>query len=243
MSEEGSSPGGGAAPTPPADAPAQAPTLDVAALVAQITTHLTGVFDEKLTSQKNEIFANLRRTGVLSKQSSAADQPAPQQSAPASAPSGVSHTEMQSALERERVFSARAAKHGLTEAQDRRMRAALATAPLESFGSEVDAYLADMGLAKTPPPATATADNNKPAQTQAPEQKQRPNSSDMGGAAPTNLRDSESIALSRPREISSHDFDTLVAKHGQAKAMSMFTEAVMRDLRTFRLTPESRRQR
>ena len=231
MSEEGASPGGGAAPTPPAEPPAStpAPSLDVDSLI----TRLTGVIDEKITASQNATHAALRKAGVFEKVKTTEPAPStPTTSAPAVAQAGVSMADLDARLEMERVVASREAKHSLTEAQVKRLRGTLNGVSREQLAAEADAYLNDVGLVKavTPPPAPATP---QPATPQA----AKPNISDRGGAAPTDTRDFEGVLNSRPLEMTGHDVDDLVIKHGHDKGMQMFQEKVLQALSRIRIKP------
>jgi hypothetical protein len=134
-------------------------------------------------------------------------------------------------IELERVISTREGKYGLTESQARRLRATLSSVPRESLASEADAYLADMGLAKVSP-VTPTAP-----QSPAPAAAAKPNISDRGSAAPIDTRDSEGVLHSRPLEMTRHDVDDLILKHGHDKGMQMFQERVLAALGRVRIKP------
>lgn len=251
MIEADGSPGGGSAPSAPAEpaAAATAPALDVDALVDRIVGVIDGRVEAKLTASQNATFAALRKAGAFKQDLRSAD-PAPVHptpSAPAVAQAGMTESQvdalMQSRLELERVISSREGRHGLTEAQVKRLRSTLSGVPQESLAAEADAYLADVGLLKAAP-SNPEPSNSKPAPQPATiTQKPAQNVSDLGAAAPASVRDAESIALNRPREIMSHDLDALVAKHGHAKAMQMWTDAITRDLRSIKIVPDNRRQR
>lgn len=238
MNEEGGSPGGGAAPTPPAEQPADT----AAAAPAGVTLdQVKGLMTEMLTGFKNATFAELRRAGAFGKDKAAepapapAPSPQPTPSAPAAAQAGlVSMDEVQLLLARRDVVSSRVAKYGLNEAQAKRFEAALSGVPRDQLPTEADAYLNDLGLAKAPQPATA------PAQAAAPVPA-KPNISDRGSAAPTDMRDSDGVVNSRPLEITGHDMDSLILKHGEAKALQMFQERALAALRGVRIRPPGRR--
>lgn len=233
MNEADASPGNGApaasaASAEPTAAPT-APALDVDALMSR----LTGVIDEKLSAHQNAINAGLRKANVF-KQDKTPSEPTtptsqPTQSAP-SAQSGLSMADVEALLERERVIASRATKYNLTEQQTRRLKSSLSGIPVDSFASEVDSYLSDMGLAKatpapqpqTPAPPAATA---------------KPNISDRGTAAPTDLRDSEGVLNSRPLETTGHDVDALILKYGHDKGLDMFQERVLAALGKVRIKP------
>lgn len=229
MNEADASPGNGApaAPAAPAEptATTPAPALDVDALV----TRLVGVVDEKLSAHQNAINAGLRKAGVFKQDKPADPAPAPQptQSAPTAAQAGLSMADVEALLERKEVIATRAAKHGLSDSQRKRFEAALANAPRESLVAEADSYLADMGLVKAPTPV----------QTPAAPAAAKPNISDRGTAAPSDMRDSDGVLNSRPLEMTAHDVDALILKHGHDKGLQMFQERVLAALGRVRIKP------
>jgi hypothetical protein len=84
-----------------------------------------------------------------------------------------------------------------------------------------------MGLVKAPAPAP-TLQPATPAQA-------KPNISDRGTAAPTDMRDSEGVNNSRPLEMTPHDVDALILKHGRDKGLQMFQERVLSALGSIRI--------
>lgn len=235
MNEEGGSPGGGAVTPPPAEPAAvpTAPTLDVDSLMSR----LSGVIDEKLSAHKNATFAELRKSGAF-KQDKPVSDPAPSAqptpSAPAAAQAGLTGADLDARFELERVIASREGKYGLNEAQAKRLRTALGGVSRESLASEADAYLNDMGLAKAATPQPAVPTTPQPVVPAAPA---KPNISDRGTAAPTDLRDSEGVLNSRPLEMTGHDVDALVLKYGHEKGMQMFQERVLAALGKVRIKP------
>jgi len=230
MSEDGGTPASAAAPPPSAEptATTPAPVLDVDSLL----TRLSGVIDEKITASQNATHAALRKAGVFEKVKPTEQAPAtPSTSAPVAAQAGVSMADIDARLELERVVASREAKHSLTEAQVKRLRGTLTSVSRESLASEADAYLHDMGLVKAAtPPATAT-------QTPAAQAAAKPNISDRGSASPTDLRDSDGVLNSRPLEMTGHDYDDLLIKHGLDKGNAMFQEKVLQALSRIRIKP------
>jgi hypothetical protein len=240
MNEEDSSPGNGAsvpasAPTEPTAAP-MAPVFDPETLV----TRLMGAFDEKLAAHQNATNAALRKAGVF-KQDKPASEPAapsqPTQSAPVVAQAGLTQADvdarMDARMELERVIAQREGKYGLSEAQSKRLRSHLSGVSRESFTSEADAYLNDWGLAKTPPAPTTVSAQAVPTPA-------KPNVSDRGTASPVDTRDSEGVLNSRPLEMTGHDVETLVLKHGHEKGMQMFQERVLAALGKVRIKTPGR---
>lgn len=237
MNEADSSPGNGAPAAPPDPAtppasPAAAP-IDVDALV----TRLVGAVDERFTTLSNGLFANARKAGLLGKEKPADPAPAPQPpQAPAPpthvAATGISMADVESMLEQERVFTRAATEHKLTDAQVKRMKNALKADKPEDISAWTTTFLADMGLVKSSPPPAAPA--ALPATTPAPA---KPNISDRGTAAPSDLRDSEGVLNSRPLEMNGHDVESLLLKHGEHKGYQMFQEHVLRALGKVRIKP------
>ena len=231
MNEADASPGNGAAATPPtpAEPAAVTPALDVDLLL----TRLTGVIDEKLNAHRNAINAGLRKSGEFKqdKPSETTTASQPTTSAPAVAQAGLTGADLDARFELERVIASREGKHGLNEAQARRLRTALGGVSRESLASEADSYLADMGLVKAPPQPTTQV------QAPAPAAAAKPNISDRGTAAPIDNRDSEGVFHSRPLEMTGHDVDSLILKHGPVKGMQMFQEGVLKALAGVRIKP------
>lgn len=239
MNEADSSPGNGApveaaAPAAPV-ATTTAPALDLDVLVSR----LTGVIDEKIAASQNATHAALRKAGVFKQDKPASEPTTPTSQPTTSAPSaqaGLSMADVEALLERERVIASRATKHNLTEAQTKRLKSSLAGVSADSFASEVDAYLADMGLVKAAPVTP-------PVQTQAAAPAvAKPNISDRGTAAPTDLRDSEGVINSRPLEATGHDVEALKVKHGEYQGLQMFQERINSALRNVRIAPPGGRR-
>lgn len=237
MNEADASPGNGAAAASPVTAEPTAvptaPAFDAEALI----TRFASVVDERIAASeartKNATFAELRKGGHL-KQDKPSDSTPPSQptpSAPVAAQAGLSMADVEALLERKGVVSSRAAKHGLTEAQVRRLEAAMSSVPRGSLASEADSFLSDLGLVKVAASPTA------PVQTPALVAPAKPNISDRGTAAPTDLRDSEGVLNSRPLEMTGHDVDALILKHGHDKGMQMFQERVLSALGKVRIKP------
>jgi hypothetical protein len=235
MNEADSSPGNGAPAEPAAPAaPTAAPTAPVD--LDAIVTKLSAVVDEKLAAHKNATFAELRKAGAFKQDKPADPAPAAQStpSAPVAAQAGLSIADVEALLERKGIVASRAAKHGLSESQLKRFESAMAGVSRESLASEADAYLADMGLAKAPTAAPAP-----PAAAPTQASPAKPNISDRGTAAPTDTRDSEGVLNSRPLEMTPHDIDALILKHGPDKGMQMFQERVLAALGNVRIRPPS----
>ena len=242
MNEADSSPGNGAPVTPPAPAEPQAqaaPGIDMSQLVAQLAPAIASTIDEKLAAQENRIFANLRKSGAL-KQDRPAGEPAatsqPSQSAPSVAQAGMTQADMDARLdarlELERVIATREGKHGLNEAQSKRLRSALGGVSRESLAAEADSYLADMGLVKAQTPPAQATQAQAPATAPA-----KPNVSDRGAAAPTDNRDHNGVLNSRPLEMTGHDFEALMLQHGEDKGLAEFQAHALRALGKIKIKP------
>jgi hypothetical protein len=231
---DGGSGNGASVPTPPAPAaPTAAPTAPEQP-APSIVDQVASLIDTKLKAFENGFFANARRAGVLGKDkpSEPTPPPSPTPSAP-SAQAGVTMADVDARLELERVIASREGRHGLSEAQTRRLRAALSGVARDALASEADSYLSDLGLVKanTPPPQPTVPTTPAPA-APAPA---KPNLSDRGTAAPTDTRDSEGVLNSRPLEMTGHDVDALILKHGHEKGLQMYQERVLSALRGVRI--------
>lgn len=235
MNEADASPGNGAAAPPPAPAaPSAAPTAPETP-PASIVDQVANLIDSKLKAFENGFFANARRAGVL-KQDKPQSEPTaaqPTPSAPSQAQAGLSMADLDARLELERVIASREAKHGLSEAQTRRLRSALSGISRDALVSEADSYLSDLGLVKaaTPPAAPAAP---QPATQPAPA---KPNISDRGPAAPTDLRDFKGVLNSRPLEMTAHDVDALILSEGEQKGYAEFQARVLNALSRVRIKP------
>jgi hypothetical protein len=233
MNEADGSSGNGApaAPAAPAEPTAvtPAPVFDVDSLL----TRLSGVIDEKITASQNATHAALRKAGVFKTEKvepAAPSQPTPSASNVAQA--GLTHADLDARLELERVVASREAKHGLSEAQSRRLRSSLASVSRDALAAEADSYLSDLGLVKaaTPPPVQAT-------QAQAPAQPAKPNISDRGTASPTDMRDFEGVINSRPLEATGHDLASYTLKYGEDEGLQKFQKHVLAALAKVRVKP------
>jgi hypothetical protein len=238
MNEADGSSGNGApaAPAAPAEPPATtpAPAFDVDSLL----TRLSGVIDEKITASQNATHAALRKAGVFKQEKPAGEPAAPSQPTPSASnatQAGLTHADLDARLELERVVASREAKYGLSEAQSRRLRSSLTGVAREALAADADSFLSDLGLVKaaTPPPQPANATQ---AQAPAPAPA-KPNISDRGSAAPTDMRDTDGVLNSRPLEMNQHDVVSLQLKHGEDKGLQMFQEHAMRALRNIRIKP------
>lgn len=233
MNEADSGSGNGASvPPPPAPAaPSAAPT----APESPPSPSPQFVTKADLEAFGNGLFANFRKAGLLGKEkpSEPTPPPSPTPSAP-SAQAGLTGADLDARFELERVVASREGKHGLSEAQTKRLRAALHGVSRESIAAEADSYLADLGLVKaTPPPQPATP------QTPATPAPAKPNLSDRGTASPSDLRDYKGVLNSRPLEITGHDVDALVLEHGEDKGLDELQKHILSALSRVRIKPRS----
>lgn len=230
MNEVDASPGGGAAPAAPAEPTAAptAPVFDPDALVSR----LMGAVEEKLTAHQNATNAALRKAGVF-KDKPAGESPTPTQpttSAP-SVQAGLSMADVEAMLERERVITRAATEHKLSDAVVKRMKGMLTAEKPEDVSGWVSSFVADMGLAKAAPAPSSA----QPTSQQATPAPAKPNISDRGAAAPTDTRDSDGVLNSRPLEMTPHDVEALVLKHGREKGLQMFQDRVLSALGSIRI--------
>lgn len=228
MNEEDGSPGGGAVTPAPAEPPASpAAPAPTAVTVDQVKTLMA----ETLTGFKNAFFADMRRAGALKKDEPVASQPAPA-AATAPAPVGLTATDVQQMLERDRVLTRVEVEHKLTPAQAKRMRSIVEAEKPADVSDWVSNFVTDMGFAKpNTPPAQATQ-----AQAPAPAPA-KPNVSDRGTAAPTDTRDFNGILHSRPLEMTGHDVEALKVLHGEDKGLAEFQKHVLAALGKVRIKP------
>jgi hypothetical protein len=87
--------------------------------------------------------------------------------------------------------------------------------------------------------------NQQKAQAAAPAQpaqpaQPKPNISDRGGASPTDHRDSDGVLNSRPFEMTGHDVDDLIVRHGEGKGLQMFQDRIYAALKRVKIVPPSR---
>ena len=78
-------------------------------------------------------------------------------------------------------------------------------------------------------------------QAPAPQTAPRPNISDRGTASPTDLRDADGVINSRPLEVTEHDLDQYLLKHGEYEGLQKFQAHVMNALKRVRIKPPSGR--
>lgn len=156
MTEEGSSPGGGAVVPASTSVPTQgapsAPTVPA--------DQIKGLIAEAFGELRNGLFADLRKAGALGKEKAPVENPAPpatQQTSGAAAPSpGLSMADVKGEIERASIAGELAGKHGLTPTQAGHMKNALSgISDPAAYRAAADSYLTDMGLAKAPTAAPA----------------------------------------------------------------------------------------
>lgn len=227
MNEEGSSPGGGAAspaPTQPAAQPASSETPPVDAIKAAMN-ELIGGFRTEMTSWKNQVFADLRKSGALGKDKPLETPSDPKPAAtPSPAPAAASLTmdQVEAMLEQTRVIERAAVENGLNDAQVRRMRLALKAEGPDDVASWTKAYLADMGLAK----ATTQPNSNPTAPNPAVQPSTQPPVSDKGSPAPGGVVNWEAEFMRDPLRMSPAAKAAMAAKHGDTKARQMRLERI-----------------
>ena len=135
-------------------------------------------------------------------------------------------------LDRNTAVTRAEVEHKLTPAQLKRMRGLLEVERPDDVSGWVSSFVTDMGLVKAATPPVPQPQPQAQAPTPA-----KPNISDRGAAAPTDMRDSEGVLNSRPLEMTGHDVDDLILKHGHAKGLQMFQERVLSALRGVRIKP------
>ena len=232
MTEEGASPGGGAAPP----APAQPPATPAAPPEApDIVSQLSKLIDDKLTAQRNGIFADLRKAGALGKEKTPETPPATPLAAPAvaSPAQGMTAAEVEAMLERERAVTRATVEHKLTDAQIKRMRSALKAENPDDVSTWSAAYLADMGLAKASTPTQPA-----PATPVAPTAPTQPPASDKGSPAPGGVLNWEAEFAANPIGMSPAARQLMDAKHGVEKARQMRLKAAEEQAARIRVTPK-----
>jgi hypothetical protein len=234
--QEGASPGGGTTPIAPVDPAAQtgtqaaAPAIPVDALKGVVTEVMAAMMPDL----RNGLFADFRKAGAFKQEKSA--EPSNGTTASTQTPgaptaaAGLSMADVEAMLERERVITARATKHDLSDAQIRRMKSALAGVPADQFASEADAFLSDLGLVKAP---TAPQQAQAPAIPFAPAQAPI---SDKGSPAPGGVLDWEREYAENPIGMSPAARQRMDAKYGVEKARAMRLEAARAQAERIKVT-------
>lgn len=228
----------------PAPEPVTEPVADQTPETAPAST------SEKLLpqSQVNRLVAAARAEGRESALKQAKPTPAPapaQRTAPTTEPANDALVAMQARLEEMELrlqYSPNAARVGWDDTQSATMfdlfKAQRPQDPADWFSRMEQLFPGSRKQAPATNPPIETAP--KPATPAAPA---KPNISDRGTAAPTDLRDSEGVINSRPLEANDHDVDALILKHGRSKGLQMFQDRVNAALRGVRLKPPSTGQR
>jgi hypothetical protein len=230
--EEGASPGGGAPPADSPTAPQGAAPLDVNAIGSLIK----GVVAESFGELRNGLFADLRKAGALKQDKPPAPTPAP---TPVEAPaaSGMTASDVQTLMARERAFARATASVGLSPEQEalveQTYRAVNPPDPYEWAST----FIKVMGLGK-PPQAPAAA---APAPAQPTPTVANPTAFDKGPAASSAARDPLAILQNDPRKSTMDDYRRLVAQHGEVKAGEIWRNHVMSFLSTVKVRPDGRR--
>lgn len=225
MTEEGGSPGGGAAPPAPEQpAASPVPSAEVLDQMKSAMNEVIGGFRTELTSWKNGIFADLRKSGALGKAQPTETPPTPSPApTPTAAPASASLTmdQVETMLEQTRVIERASVENGLTDAQVKRMKGALKAEAPEDVASWTKAYLADMGLVKAPAtPTNPTAPNPSVSPST------QPPASDKGSPAPGGVVNWEAEFTRDPLRMSPAAKAAGEAKHGKEKFTKMRLERI-----------------
>lgn len=222
---EADAPGGNGAQPAQSPAPAQpaaqpASSVDPVEAMKSAMNEVINGFRSELTGWKNGVFADLRKSGALGKEKPV-EQPTtqPAAAAPASPAASLSMADVEAMLERERVIASRVAKFGLSDAQTKRLKAALSSVEAGSLATEADAYLADMGLAKAATPNPTPANQTVQPSTQPP-------TSDKGSPAPGGVVNWEAEFMRDPLRMSPAAKAAMAAKHGVEQARKMRMDAI-----------------
>lgn len=227
MNEADASPGGGASPAAPVEPAAANPATAPAPAVS--VDQVKSLMTEMLGGFKNALFADMRRAGVLGKEK-ATETPTPAPAtAAASAPvsTGLSAADVEAMLEQERVITRVQFENKLTDAQIKRMKAALKADKPEDVSTWTSTYLADMGLVRQ-------ADSN-PVPTIQPQPAGAP-ISDKGSPAPGGVTNWEREYAENPLGMSTAAKALMDAKHGVEKARKMRLEAAQAQAARIRVT-------
>jgi hypothetical protein len=233
--QEDASPGGGApAPAEPTAPQGAQPVALPSNIVDAIRSVVSESFAAAVPDLRNGIFADLRKAGALKKEPAqpAPPNPAPQPTGAPTQAAGLSVSDVDAMLERERVITSRATRHELSDAQVRRMRAALAGVDQDKLVTEADSFLTDLGLTKTQNQAT-TQQAQAPAIPVAPVQ---PPISDKGSPAPGGVLDWEREFSENPIGMSAAARQRMDAKYGAEKARRMRVEAAQRQAELIKVT-------
>lgn len=235
MNEEGASPGGGAAPVPPASAPASGATATQAPAPSLTADDVKGMLSEF----RNGLFADLRKTGALKGEKPAESTPA-QASAPAA--TAPSMADLERTIEIKFAVNQMRSDHGLSEAAATHLKAYLSNSKPDDVYSAAKSFLGDLGLVKAPTqPVPATAAVTPPAQA-APSQPAPIATAKLGSPAPGDSLDVETLVASNPLNVSGHDYANYAARVGK-DAPEKFRASVNAYLSTVKLVPENRRRR
>lgn len=240
MNEEGSSPGGGA-PTPAPESPA---ANQGAPAAAPSIADIQSAFAAQMADLKNAIFADLRRAGALDNKAKPSAPPtavaqAPVEAPAASAPAnGLTASDLQRELARDRAFLRATASAGLSDEQAAFVEETYRAVNPSDPAAWANTFIKTMGIGHkpatqqaAPAPAAPVAAIPNPAN----------NISDRGPATAGDVRDVKTFVQTRPMEMSSTDFERLQLKEGREKALRIVQESVNSHLRSIRLTPDRRR--
>lgn len=224
MSDQESNNADGAQPaaTAPVESQAQA---DAPVTMSALKELLVSFKTDVVTEAKNGINADLRRSGVFktAKADKQTEQPPPASGQPTGLSMADIEARFEERLERERVITARATKHELSDAVVRRMKAALSGVAADQFATEADAFLSDLGLVKTTPPAPTNTQSQSPVQ---PVTQHQPPISDKGSPSPGQFTPNWKLELGQnPIGMSAAARTAMDAELGVDKARRMRLEA------------------
>lgn len=244
MNEADGSSGNGApaAPAPPAQPQAQPAATPAPAVVP--VDQLAGVIAEQMTSLRNGIFADLRKAGVFKGNTQEAQAPTPSPAPAPVTPAAPALADPMAVLALRDAFDDATSELKLDKGQRQLLREHVMTR--RPNVAEVDSIVSDFvkranWVTSTNVPSASAATPPQPVtqpQTQAPPPAPaKPNVSDRGSASPVDLRDSEGVLNSRPLEMTGHDVDALVLKHGRTKGLQMFQARVLDALSKVKIKP------
>lgn len=232
MNAVGSSPGGGAPPGSgaPAAAPAQGGSVATVPL-DQVQT----MIDNAVAQAKHGIFADLRRTGSLKGKAGARARASgngggsnPQ---PGSAGAGAApDVDVNALVQRATAFERFAVQHSLTDAQRKRMDAALRAENPTDVDAWAKSYLEDMGIAKPAPNNQSNQNTNGGAPGTG--SARGPSSSDRGAPGRDNTLAHDGAVW----KMSAPDVAALVREKGFQAAAHELKTRLKHDLRGVRLT-------
>jgi hypothetical protein len=223
MAPEGDQPSGGGGATPPsppsppatpaAPATGPAPTLDIAALAAQLAPALAGPV-------RDSIFAELRKSGVLKKDSPPAPDPAV-----AAAPTGnasLSAADVESMLGRRETFAYLLSQFEIPATALGRARQSFLAEKPDDVSSWVTGYATDMGWKQRNAQPPANGSGGSPPSSAPPAT--APAQSTPSSSPPARVVTDDTRLI----DMSEADIKAVVARLGYGK----FKERVLAEMRT-----------